>query len=129
MDEANNCVVHDCCWEVYLKETAEEPLYRGILEVGRLWSHFARHQKRRKADPNNTSVYGPPDDLSYGARFADIQEAYLPDEGPGDGHLYTKKTEEDVQKLLWSTGLHEVLKDRRYAERQRRRMTERELLL
>ena len=109
MDEASNCVVHDCCWEVYLKKTAEEPLYRGILEVGRLWSHFARHQRRRKMDPRNTGVYSPPSDLSFDAHFADIQEAYLPDDGSVEGHLFTKKTEEEVQQLLWSTGLHEVL--------------------
>ena len=129
MDEAGNCVVHDCCWEVYLKKTAEEPLNRGILEVGRLWTHFARHQRRKKADPDNTDGYSPPNDLSFDAYFADIQEACLPDDGSVEGHLFAKKTEEEVQQLLWSTGLAEVLRGRRFAERQSRRMTERELFL
>ena len=80
MDEALNCVVHEGCWCEHLRRTADEPLNRGILEVGRLWSHFAEHRKKKIEDPKNTDPYRSPHDLSYGAYFAGIKEAYLPDE-------------------------------------------------
>ena len=92
MDETFNCVVHEGCRDNYLRRTADEPLNRGILEVGRLWSHFARHQKKKVSDPRNTGSYRPPHDLSFDANFAHIQEAYLPDDQSTDGHLYTKKS-------------------------------------
>ena len=129
MDEASNGVVHDDCWETHLKKTVEEPLNRGILEVGRLWSHFARHQRRRKTCPRSTDTYSPPHDLSFDVHFADIQEAYLPDDQSTEGHLYTKRSEAEVQRLLGSVGLHEVLGNHKFAERHSRKMTECELLL
>ena len=94
-----------------------------------MWSHFARHQRRRKTCPRSTDTYSPPHDLSFDVHFADIQEAYFPDDQSTEGHLYTKRSEAEVQRLLWSVGLHEVLGKHKFAERQSRKMTESELLL
>ena len=129
MDETFNCVVHEGCWCDHLRRTAGEPLNRGILEVGRLWSHFAQHQKKKVSDPRNTDSYRPPLDLRSDPYFADIQEAYLPADQSTDGHLFTKKNNAEVQKLFWSLGLRELLLEHKYAERPIRRMTGAELLL
>ena len=113
MDEASNSVVHDDCWETHLKKTMEEPLNRGILEVGRLWSHFARHQRKRKSCPRSTDTYSPPHDPSFNVHFADIQEAYLPDDQSTEGHLYTKRSEAEVQRLFWSARFEGTISSRK----------------
>ena len=97
--------------------------------MGRLWSHFAEHRRKKIEDPKNTGPYRLPHDLSFDAYYAGVQEAYLPDEQPTGGHLFTKKDSNEVQQLFWFTEVRELLREHKYAERPIRKMTEAELSL
>ena len=82
IDEAENCVVHDECWEDHLGASSEEPLQRGMKELGVLWSRYVRHADQDETRQSQTP-FRPRHDLTCTTYYQDIQEAFSPNKDLG----------------------------------------------
>ena len=125
--EALNCIAHDGCWRSHLRKTAAEPLRRGILELGVLWSYFADHRKKQAAN-EEVGPFSLPRDLKYERFYEAVEKAYILAD-PEGGHLFLQKDHMGARKLIWNLRLSEILDGSEYADRPSRRMSGSDLLL
>ena len=116
-----------------MRRTADQPLCRGIFELGVLWSYYAEHRKAQVSGPQKaTEPFSYPNDLSFKRYYAAVEEAFVPPavaDDADDDHLFAQEDNDEVRRLFGSFRLFDLLEGSSFVDRPGRWITESELFL